>query len=70
MTTNDTTFAGSIPALYDRHLGPLLFEPYAPDLVRRSPASARRDSGNRVRHGHCHAALPNALRRSGPYRRH
>ena len=35
MTTNDATFAGSIPALYDRHLGPVLFEPYAADKVRR-----------------------------------
>ena len=35
MTTNDATFAGSIPALYDRHLGPVLFEPYAADMVRR-----------------------------------
>jgi SAM-dependent methyltransferase len=35
MTANDTVFAGSIPALYDRHLGPLLFEPYARDLVER-----------------------------------
>ena len=26
---NDTVFAGSIPALYDRYLGPLLFEPFA-----------------------------------------
>ncbi|MEK7687269.1 MAG: methyltransferase domain-containing protein [Pseudomonadota bacterium] len=35
MEANDTTFAGSIPALYDRHLGPLLFEPYAEDLASR-----------------------------------
>jgi SAM-dependent methyltransferase len=35
MATNDTVFAGSIPALYDRHLGPLLFQPYADDLARR-----------------------------------
>ncbi len=35
MTTNDVAFAGSIPALYDRHLGPVLFEPYAADKVRR-----------------------------------
>jgi ubiquinone/menaquinone biosynthesis C-methylase UbiE len=31
----DSVFAGSIPALYDRHLGPLLFEPYARDLAGR-----------------------------------
>jgi len=35
MTTGDSTFAGSIPALYDRHLGPMLFEPYAADLAAR-----------------------------------
>ena len=35
MTGGDTVFAGSIPGLYDRHLGPLLFEPYARDLVER-----------------------------------
>jgi SAM-dependent methyltransferase len=35
MQTGDTVFSGSIPALYDRHLGPALFEPYAQDLARR-----------------------------------
>ena len=35
MATNDSTFAGSIPALYDRHLGPLLFAPYAEEVARR-----------------------------------
>jgi ubiquinone/menaquinone biosynthesis C-methylase UbiE len=30
-----TAFAGSVPANYDRYLGPLLFEPYALDLVER-----------------------------------
>lgn len=30
-------FVGSIPALYDRHLGPVLFDPYARDLSRRLP---------------------------------
>ena len=35
MTSQDTVFAGSIPALYDRHLGPMIFEPYARDLVER-----------------------------------
>lgn len=31
----DTVFAGSIPALYDRYLGPLLFAPYARELGQR-----------------------------------
>ena len=35
MSQTDAVFAGSIPALYDRYLGPLLFEPYARDLVGR-----------------------------------
>jgi ubiquinone/menaquinone biosynthesis C-methylase UbiE len=29
MSSQDAVFAGSIPALYDRYLGPLLFEPFA-----------------------------------------
>jgi len=35
MAELDKTFSGSIPAIYHRHLGPLLFEPYAEDLARR-----------------------------------
>jgi len=31
-------FSGSIPAMYDRHLGPVLFEPFARDLARRLPS--------------------------------
>jgi ubiquinone/menaquinone biosynthesis C-methylase UbiE len=34
------SFSGSIPQLYDRYLGPVLFEPYAADLVRRVAAHA------------------------------
>ena len=33
--STDTAFAGSIPAIYDRYLGPLLFESYAEDLATR-----------------------------------
>jgi len=40
MTASDTVFAGSIPALYHRLLGPLLFEPYAWDLAKRAGALA------------------------------
>ncbi|MBM4258919.1 MAG: class I SAM-dependent methyltransferase [Deltaproteobacteria bacterium] len=32
------SFSGSIPQLYDRYLGPVLFEPYAIDLARRVAA--------------------------------
>ena len=31
-------FSGTIPALYDRHLGPVIFEPYARDMAARLPA--------------------------------
>lgn len=39
MTDPNAVFAGSIPENYDRHLGPVLFEPYARDLARRLPAA-------------------------------
>ncbi len=35
MAKVDTVFSGSIPSLYDRYLGPLIFEPYAEDLASR-----------------------------------
>jgi ubiquinone/menaquinone biosynthesis C-methylase UbiE len=35
MPNSDSNFAGSIPAHYDRCLGPLQFEPYAVDLATR-----------------------------------
>jgi ubiquinone/menaquinone biosynthesis C-methylase UbiE len=35
----DPVFAGSIPALYDRHLCPLIFAPYAADLAERVAAA-------------------------------
>ena len=44
MGHSDTQFAGSIPGLYERHLGPMFFEPYAADLARR----ARLLAGRRV----------------------
>jgi ubiquinone/menaquinone biosynthesis C-methylase UbiE len=34
-------FAGSVPEMYDRHLGPVIFEPYAQDLARRVVAEVR-----------------------------
>ncbi len=39
MADTNASFHGSIPALYDRHLGPVMFEPYAVDLAHRIPAS-------------------------------
>ncbi len=35
MTSSDKVFAGSIPRLYETHLVPLIFEPYAVDLTQR-----------------------------------
>src|SRR5260221_1088531 len=35
---SDKVFAGSIPSIYDTHLVPLIFAPYAADLARRLSA--------------------------------
>lgn len=35
MSTSDRAFVGAIPELYDRYMGPMLFEPFAQDLARR-----------------------------------
>ncbi|MGQ3240852.1 methyltransferase, partial [Shinella sp.] len=35
MLETDKVFAGSIPENYDRHMVPLIFEPYAADLALR-----------------------------------
>ncbi|HKX07030.1 MAG TPA: methyltransferase domain-containing protein [Stellaceae bacterium] len=35
MAETDKVFAGSMPALYDRHIGPMVFEPYALDMADR-----------------------------------
>jgi ubiquinone/menaquinone biosynthesis C-methylase UbiE len=42
MSEPNARFLGTIPELYDRHLGPVIFEPYATDLARRVtvPAAA------------------------------
>lgn len=42
MATTDAGFAGSIPATYDRNLGPLLFRPYAAEMARRARALSPR----------------------------
>ncbi|MEO8210204.1 MAG: class I SAM-dependent methyltransferase [bacterium] len=31
----DISFAGNVPEIYDNNLGPLLFEPFAKDLIER-----------------------------------
>ena len=35
MVANDKVFAGSVPEMYDRLMVPLIFEPYARDIVER-----------------------------------
>jgi SAM-dependent methyltransferase len=36
-------FTGDIPRFYDRHLGPIIFEPYAADLAQRAAATKATD---------------------------
>ena len=40
MSDTDKNFAGSIPALYDRYLVPLIFEGFAEDMAKRVAAQA------------------------------
>jgi SAM-dependent methyltransferase len=42
MTATDTVFAGSIPALYERYMVPMLFTPYAEDLAMRAAGTDAR----------------------------
>jgi ubiquinone/menaquinone biosynthesis C-methylase UbiE len=65
MASVDTHFAGSIPGLYDRYLGPLLFEPYAAEVARRAKALAPSRiievaAGTGIVTAALHAALPAA----------
>src|SRR5690349_6703096 len=40
MRPNDTVFAGSIPAMYDRYMVPMLFAPHAELVAERASAFA------------------------------
>jgi ubiquinone/menaquinone biosynthesis C-methylase UbiE len=40
--SSTTAFVGSVPELYDRINGPMMFEPHARDLAQRVPEGARR----------------------------
>jgi len=42
MLEADRAFAGSIPENYDRHMVPLIFEPYAADIARRAASFSPR----------------------------
>jgi len=63
--SSDTVFAGSIPAMYDRNMVPLLFEPYALEVARRARAMMPADvletaAGTGVVTGALHEAVPDA----------
>jgi methylase of polypeptide subunit release factors len=65
MSATDIAFVGSIPALYDRYLGPLLFEPYAGIVAERAKALRPRRiletaAGTGIVTAALHAALPDA----------
>jgi ubiquinone/menaquinone biosynthesis C-methylase UbiE len=65
MTAGDTHFGGSIPGLYDRFLGPLLFEPFAEIVAARVRAFAPRQvletaAGTGILTAALHRALPEA----------
>lgn len=62
---SDTVFSGSIPQGYDRHLGPLLFEPYAAIVAERVRDLAPRRileaaAGTGILTSALHRALPDA----------
>jgi ubiquinone/menaquinone biosynthesis C-methylase UbiE len=63
MTNRNAQFTGSIPAAYDRFLGPMLFEPFADDLTARltvPPAAAVLElaCGTGILTGRLRRALP------------
>jgi ubiquinone/menaquinone biosynthesis C-methylase UbiE len=65
MSTSDTLFAGSIPAMYDRYMVPLLFRPYAEQTAQRAQALSPRHiletaAGTGVVTESLHSALPTA----------
>lgn len=65
MSATDTVFAGSIPAIYDRYMVPLLFRPYAELVAQRAKALApttilETAAGTGVLTEALHAALPDA----------
>lgn len=63
MAEANARFLGTIPELYDRHLGPVIFEPYAADMARRvtvtAPATVLEVAcGTRILTQHLRALLP------------
>ena len=43
MAETDKVFSGSIAALYESHMVPMLFAPYAADIAARVAATAPKD---------------------------
>lgn len=67
MADSNASFAGSIPEIYDRCLGPLLFEPSAKEFLRRSKWSDRTEvlelaAGTGILTRHLRGALPPTTR--------
>ncbi|MDP9106210.1 MAG: methyltransferase domain-containing protein [Candidatus Eremiobacteraeota bacterium] len=65
MSASESAFAGSIPELYERHLGPMLFAPFAADLTERARTRAPRRvlevaAGTGIVTRALHAAFPGA----------
>jgi ubiquinone/menaquinone biosynthesis C-methylase UbiE len=65
MTSTDSVFAGSIPGLYDRYMGPLLFLSYADEMARRAAEVSPQDivetaAGTGLLTAALHALLPDA----------
>lgn len=65
MPSSDTIFAGSIPAIYERLLVPMLFDPFAADVAERAARFAPRNiletaAGTGVVTAALHHALPDA----------
>ena len=66
MSSTDTAFSGSIPGLYDRCLGPLLFQPYAEEVARRAAGLNPKRiletaAGTGIVTAAMHQALPDAV---------
>lgn len=65
MTATDTVFAGSIPAIYDRYMVPLVFEPFAQIVAKRAAQLGplrilETAAGTGVVTQALHAAIPDA----------
>ena len=67
--STDTVFAGPVPQLYDMHLGPILFQPYARRNRRTAEARRPRHPRNRRRNRHRHPR-DGSCRARQPHRRH